>query len=202
MVVEVVKEIPKDIERVVLEEYYKFYCRLWDTKRIFARNIHFTRDKEKQRVKDLDIPEFLEAIKTITPKNSDINFMLLKQEGEGVIAVARFLKGKILHICDIVYLNYPTIAERKENFKNILDNLEEYATSLKLGDNFDVDSILCELPKYDELSLEAAKESNYTLLEEPIDSKRTYRTYLLTKDLRKREIDGQTLSRKKASGSN
>lgn len=192
--VEVLEKIPKIYERIVLSEYYKFFQELYGSKDILNKNISFTTDIYKLTDKELRNENFLEAYKVLENKNHNIKFVLLKGEEQELLAVARIRIDKnAIYVCDIIYTNYPTFAEKTTSF------IELYETFLIIANNYKKEYLEIEVPKTDEFTLDEAEYYGFSNTTEPNRISRNYSTIILTKDIRKKELNGQTRSRKQTN---
>lgn len=189
--IEVLEKIPKIYERAVLAEYYRFFQNLNGSKDIINKNLSFTTDAYKLTEKETRNECFLEAYKVLENKQRNIKFVLLKGEEQELLAVARIrIDENAIYICDIVYTNYPTITEQVSSFTGLYEAIKDIAN------NYQKDYIEIEVPKNDDFTLDEAEYYGFANTTEPNRITRNYKTVILTKELRKKELNGQTRSRK------
>lgn len=189
--IEVLEKIPKIYERTVLSEYYRFFQNLNGSKDIINKNLSFTTDAYKLTEKETRNESFLDAYKVLENNQRNIKFVLLKGEEQELLAVARIRIDEFaIYICDIVYTNYPTIAEQISSFTGLYEAIKDIAN------NYQKDYIEIEVPKNDEFTLDEAEYYGFANTTEPNRVTRNYKTVILTKEIRKKELNGQTRSRK------
>ncbi len=189
--IEVLEKIPKIYERTVLSEYYRFFQNLNGSKDIINKNLSFTTDAYKLTEKETRNENFLDAYKVLENNQRNIKFVLLKGEEQELLAVARIRIDEFaIYICDIVYTNYPTIAEQVSSFTDLYEAIEDIAN------NYQKDYIEIEVPKNDDFTLDEAEYHGFANTTEPNRVTRNYKTVILTKEIRKKELNGQTRSRK------
>lgn len=189
--IEVLEKIPKIYERAVLSEYYRFFQNLNGSKDIINKNLSFTTDAYKLTEKETRNENFLDAYKVLENNQRNIKFVLLKGEEQELLAVARIRIDEFaIYICDIVYTNYPTIAEQVSSFTGLYEAIKDIAN------NYQKDYIEIEVPKNDEFTLDEAEYYGFANTTEPNRVTRNYKTVILTKEIRKKELNGQTRSRK------
>lgn len=189
--IEVLEKIPKIYERAVLAEYYRFFQNLNGSKDIINKNLSFTTDAYKLTEKETRNECFLEAYKVLENKQRNIKFVLLKGEEQELLAVARIrIDENAIYICDIVYTNYPTITEQVSSFTDL------YEAVLDIANNYQKDYLEIEVPKNDDFTLDEAEYYGFANTTEPNRVTRNYKTVILTKEIRKKELNGQTRSRK------
>lgn len=189
--IEVLEKIPKIYERAVLYEYYRFFQNLNGSKDIINKNLSFTTDAYKLTEKETRNESFLDAYKVLENNQRNIKFVLLKGEEQELLAVARIRIDEFaIYICDIVYTNYPTIAEQISSFTDLYEAIEDIAN------NYQKDYIEIEVPKNDDFTLDEAEYYGFANTTEPNRVTRNYKTVILTKEIRKKELNGQTRSRK------
>ena len=189
--IEVLEKIPKIYERAVLAEYYRFFQNLNGSKDIINKNLSFTTDAYKLTEKETRNECFLEAYKVLENKQRNIKFVLLKGEEQELLAVARIrIDENAIYICDIVYTNYPTIAEQVSSFTDL------YEAVIDIANNYQKDYLEIEVPKNDDFTLDEAEYYGFANTTEPNRVTRNYKTVILTKEIRKKELNGQTRSRK------
>lgn len=189
--IEVLEKIPKIYERTVLSEYYRFFQNLNGSKDIINKNLSFTTDAYKLTEKETRNESFLDAYKVLENNQRNIKFVLLKGEEQELLAVARIRIDEFaIYICDIVYTNYPTIAEQVSSFTGLYEAIKDIAN------NYQKDYIEIEVPKNDDFTLDEAEYYGFANTTEPNRVTRNYKTVILTKEIRKKELNGQTRSRK------
>lgn len=189
--IEVLEKIPKIYERAVLAEYYRFFQNLNGSKDIINKNLSFTTDAYKLTEKETRNECFLEAYKVLENNQRNIKFVLLKGEEQELLAVARIRIDEFaIYICDIVYTNYPTIAEQVSSFTDL------YEAVIDIANNYQKDYLEIEVPKNDDFTLDEAEYYGFANTTEPNRVTRNYKTVILTKEIRKKELNGQTRSRK------
>ena len=189
--IEVLEKIPKIYERAVLAEYYRFFQNLNGSKDIINKNLSFTTDAYKLTEKETRNECFLEAYKVLENNQRNIKFVLLKGEEQELLAVARIRIDEFaIYICDIVYTNYPTIAEQISSFTDLYEAIKDIAN------NYQKDYLEIEVPKNDDFTLDEAEYYGFANTIEPNRVTRNYKTVILTKEIRKKELNGQTRSRK------
>ena len=189
--IEVLEKIPKIYERAVLAEYYRFFQNLNGSKDIINKNLSFTTDAYKLTEKETRNENFLDAYKVLENNQRNIKFVLLKGEEQELLAVARIRIDEFaIYICDIVYTNYPTIAEQVSCFTDLYEAIKDIAN------NYQKDYIEIEVPKNDDFTLDEAEYYGFANTTEPNRVTRNYKTVILTKEIRKKELNGQTRSRK------
>lgn len=189
--IEVLEKIPKIYERTVLSEYYRFFQNLNGSKDIINKNLSFTTDAYKLTEKETKNENFLDAYKVLENNQRNIKFVLLKGEEQELLAVARIRIDEFaIYICDIVYTNYPTIAEQVSSFTDLYEAIKDIAN------NYQKDYLEIEVPKNDDFTLDEAEYYGFANTTEPNRVTRNYKTVILTKEIRKKELNGQTRSRK------
>lgn len=192
--IEVLEKIPKIYERTVLSEYYRFFQNLNGSKDIINKNLSFTTDAYKLTEKETRNENFLDAYKVLENNQRNIKFVLLKGEEQELLAVARIRIDEFaIYICDIVYTNYPTIAEQVSSFTDLYEAIKDIAN------NYQKDYLEIEVPKNDDFTLDEAEYYGFANTTEPNRVTRNYKTVILTKELRKKELNGQTRSRKQTN---
>lgn len=189
--IEVLEKIPKIYERTVLSEYYRFFQNLNGSKDIINKNLSFTTDAYKLTERETRNENFLDAYKVLENNQRNVKFVLLKGEEQELLAVARIRIDEFaIYICDIVYTNYPTIAEQISSFTDLYEAIKDIAN------NYQKDYIEIEVPKNDDFTLDEAEYYGFANTTEPNRVTRNYKTVILTKEIRKKELNGQTRSRK------
>lgn len=192
--IEVLEKIPKIYERTVLSEYYRFFQNLNGSKDIINKNLSFTTDAYKLTEKETRNENFLDAYKVLENNQRNIKFVLLKGEEQELLAVARIRIDEFaIYICDIVYTNYPTIAEQVSSFTDLYEAIKDIAN------NYQKDYLEIEVPKNDDFTLDEAEYYGFANTTEPNRVTRNYKTVILTKEIRKKELNGQTRSRKQTN---
>lgn len=192
--IEVLEKIPKIYERAVLSEYYRFFQNLNGSKDIINKNLSFTTDAYKLTEKETRNENFLDAYKVLENNQRNIKFVLLKGEEQELLALARIRIDEFaIYICDIVYTNYPTIAEQVSSFTDLYEAIEDIAN------NYQKDYLEIEVPKNDNFTLDEAEYYGFANTTEPNRVTRNYKTVILTKEIRKKELNGQTRSRKQTN---
>ena len=192
--IEVLEKIPKIYERAVLAEYYRFFQNLNGSKDIINKNLSFTTDAYKLTEKETRNECFLEAYKVLENNQRNIKFVLLKGEEQELLAVARIRIDEFaIYICDIVYTNYPTISEQISSFTDLYEAIKDIAN------NYQKDYLEIEVPKNDDFTLDEAEYYGFANTTEPNRVTRNYKTVILTKEIRKKELNGQTRSRKQTN---
>lgn len=192
--IEVLEKIPKIYERAVLSEYYRFFQNLNGSKDIINKNLSFTTDAYKLTEKETRNENFLDAYKVLENNQRNVKFVLLKGEEQELLAVARIRIDEFaIYICDIVYTNYPTIAEQVSSFTDLYEAIKDIAN------NYQKDYIEIEVPKNDDFTLDEAEYYGFANTTEPNRVTRNYKTVILTKEIRKKELNGQTRSRKQTN---
>ena len=189
--IEVLEKIPKIYERTVLSEYYRFFQNLNGSKDIINKNLSLSTDAYKLTEKETRNENFLDAYKVLENNQRNIKFVLLKGEEQELLAVARIRIDEFaIYICDIVYTNYPTIAEQISSFTDLYEAIKDIAN------NYQKDYLEIEVPKNDDFTLDEAEYYGFANTTEPNRVTRNYKTVILTKEIRKKELNGQTRSRK------
>lgn len=192
--IEVLEKIPKIYERTVLSEYYRFFQNLNGSKDIINKNLSFTTDAYKLTEKETRNESFLDAYKVLENNQRNIKFVLLKGEEQELLALARIRIDEFaIYICDIVYTNYPTIAEQVSSFTDLYEAIKDIAN------NYQKDYLEIEVPKNDDFTLDEAEYYGFANTTEPNRVTRNYKTVILTKEIRKKELNGQTRSRKQTN---
>ena len=181
--------LPKEYERAIIEEYYKMYRDRDGFPQQIRGDVRYTADFSHLRKKDLRNQELMKAINAYTSiENSDIEFICYGED-EVITAVARIMKHcKNLHIIDMIFLYYPTLAEKCSYIKNLLDAANCYAYQSGC------ETISCEVAKNDGIAFDILSDLGYSLTPDLEKESRNYPTYILERQVFRR--DGQTRSRK------
>lgn len=197
------EQIPKEYERVILEEYYDFFANMYGTSStLFRGKKTFTTDRNKLSKKDKSdqiLAASIGALESVA-KAEDLEFVLNKESDGRISALARIRvrQDSDIHIADIIFLEYQNELEKKQIVKNMINFLEDYALKLNCQE------IYYEVPKSDYLGIELALENGLNYIEEPNKITSIYRTYLFFKDLNlsKENTNEWTLNRKQTKESN
>ena len=192
-------ELPKCYERIILEEYYKFFGYLNGKRTLLPKKINFTLNPNKQTPSSLLEENFNDAIAALKSIEQDnIEFVCLDDEDANIIALARIAKeDNSLHITDVIYLNYPNAVEKKQMLTELTIAIEHYAFS------FNLQMVLYEIPKFDSIGLEVAKEFGYKFIDESSRETIKYNTFLLEKEIPKLGKENEwTRSRKQRKEQN
>lgn len=188
-----VKKIPAKFERTVLEEYYKFFQNQNGERDILNKNLKFTMDKEKLTDKELHNKSFMDSRKTLENEHNDFTFLIVFNAEDRIQSVARiYITKEYIHICDIVYTNYPDAAEKLQLLNEIVQKVEEIAS-------LNEQEIVFEIPTNEKIATRFATTCGYRHM---AGDKDTYRTELFIKHIEKRKINEQTLNRKQRKESN
>lgn len=191
--INIVKKIPAKYERIVLEEYYEFYQFQHGKKDILSKNIKFTTNKEKLTEKEISNKSFMDSLKTVKNEEYKFLFLLSFDDERRLTSVTRIhISKEYIHVCDTVYTNYPDELEKLKILNEIIQKVEEIASL----NNQQIDF---EIPTNDEVTIYLVSAYGYNLLS---GDKRLFRTLVYTKNIKKRELDEQTLSRKQRKESN
>ena len=202
--IDIVREkLPKEYNRVVLEEYYKFFTNMYGTgHNLFRGPITYTMDESKLSKKDLTDPILTSSIGAVKSVYEDDNleFILYRESDNRISALARVRinENSDIHIAEVLFLEYQDYEEKIRIISDIISELEEYARSL------DCSTLYYEIPKYDKESLDIAFYNGFKGIEESKRVTSSQRTYLLSKPitLTRSNPDGCTLSRKQTKGIN
>lgn len=197
------EKLPKEYERVVLEEYYNFFANMYGTRNpLFRGRITYSTDESKLTPKDLSDPILTSSIGAIKSVCNDDNleFVLNREDDGRISAVARIRinKNSDIHIAEVLFLEYQTDEEKMQIISDFVRELEEYAKYQ------DCKEVYYEIPKFDEVGLDAAIFNGFYQVDEPKKITSAHRTYLFYKPISLTRIDpdGCALSRKQTSRSN
>ena len=181
--------LPKEYERAIIEEYYKLYKNRDGFPIPIRNDVRFTSDLSRLRKKDLNNPELMKAIDAYTSiENDNIEFICYGPD-DVITVIARIMLSKnYLHIIDILYLYYPSLAEKYSYIKNILDIANCY------GYKNHCETISCEVSKDDGITFDILTNLGYALTPEMEKESRNYPTYILERQTVRR--DGYTRSLK------
>ena len=181
------EKLPKEYERVILEEYYNFFQKLNGTNKFFPAKPNFTTDVDKQKLTSLHDEDFksaLDAYNSITC--DDIEFMLYIPR-DVVTAIARLkIDDTSLHITEIVFLDYPKRAEVVKATIKIISECLIYGAELNL------ETLYFEIPKFNETSLMVALNNGFNYYDEPISVRERNQTFLLEKEIIRRKENERT----------
>lgn len=200
--IEIVRDkLPKEYERVVLEEYYDFFTNMYgNMQKFFRGKITFSTDKSKLNQKDLADPILTSSIGALTSvtNNKDIEFVIYKEnQNASAVARIRVTRNSNIHVAEILFLDYQSEQEKMEIIDIILKRLELYAQTLNCQ------TLYYEIPKFDSLGIDVALSSGFKSIEEQNRVTSQFRTYVFYKDLElKREENGCTFSRKQREKQN
>ena len=200
--IEIVRDkLPKEYERVVLEEYYDFFTNMYgNMQKFFRGKITFSTDESKLNKKDLADPILASSIGVLASvsNNKDIEFVLYKENDRpSAIARIRVTRNSDIHIAEILFLDYQSEQEKNEIIEILLERLELYAQTLNCK------TLYYEIPKFDDLGTDVALSSGFKSIEEQNRVTSQFRTYVFYKDLElKREENGCTFSRKQREKQN
>ena len=202
--IDVVREkLPKEYERVVLEEYYKLFTNMYGTgPTLFRGPITYSLDESKLTKKDLAdqiLTSSIGAVKSVY-EDDNLEFILYRENDNRISALARIRinENSDIHIAETLFLEYQDYDEKIRIISDIISELEEYARSL------DCSILYYEIPKYDTESLDIAFYNGFKIVDEPQRITSSQRTYLLSKPIAlvRSNSDGCTLSRKQAKRTN
>mgnify|MGYP001859469171 CR=1 FL=1 len=202
--IDVVREkLPKEYERVVLEEYYKLFTNMYGTgPTLFRGPITYSLDESKLTKKDLAdqiLTSSIGAVKSVY-EDDNLEFILYRENDNRISALARIRinENSDIHIAETLFLEYQDYDEKIRIISDIISELEEYARSL------DCSILYYEIPKYDTESLDIAFYNGFKGIDESQRITSSQRTYLLSKPiaLTRSNPDGCTLSRKQTPRTN
>lgn len=182
--------IPKLAERTVIEEYYKFYQVVNAEKSLIHKKRTFTTNPEKLTEKDTSDKSLMDAIGTIRNDAEKFKFLLVYDDEKNLSAVARLIfNADNIHMGEIIYVNYPDILEKLTSLNEVINYLS------KLGLEYDVKDVSMELLNGDGALIKFAEGSGFS---NNSHDEFKYQTTILTKNVRKKDLNGPTLSRKQA----
>lgn len=185
------ENLPKEYERVILEEYYNFFQKFNGSSRFFQAKPNFTTNVDKQKLSSLhdeSFQETIDAYKSIL--NDNIEFMLYIPK-DVVTAIARIkIDDTSLHIAEIIFLDYP---KRDEVVKTTLKIISE---CLIYGAQLNLETLYFEVPKFDDVSLMIALNNGFKHHEEPISVREKEQTFLLEKEIIRRKENEWSRRRK------
>lgn len=182
--------IPKLAERMVIEEYYKFYQIVNAEKGLLPKKRTFTTNLKKLTEKDMGDISLVNAIDTVRNDAEDFKFLLVYDDEKNLSAVARLIfNTDNIHMGEIIYVNYPDILEKLTSLNEVINYLS------KLGLEYDVKDVSMELLNMDGALIKFAEGSGFY---NNTHDESKYQTIVLTKNVRKKDLDGPTLSRKQA----
>lgn len=197
------ERLPKEYERVILEEYYNLFTDMYGaTNPIFRGRKTFSTDESKLTKKDLLDPILTASIGALESVYEDDNleFVLNKESDGRISAVARIrvTEGSDIHIADVLFLEYQSDEEKEQIISAIIVELEEYARCLDCND------LYYEIPKFDDTGKYTAIKEGFTPINEPKKVTSAHRTYVFHKSLNliRGVSDGCTRSRKQTQGNN
>ena len=166
--------LPKEYERAIIGEYYKMYKEREGFPIPTSNDIRFTADLHRLRKKDLRNPELMKAIEAYTSIEDDNVEGICYGPNDVITAIARIIISEDnLHIIDIIYLYYPSLAEKYSYIKNILDIANCYGYSK--GCN----TISCAVNKNDSITFDILTNLGYELTPEMEKEASNYPTYIL-----------------------
>lgn len=191
-------KLPKEYERVVLEEYYKFLMAMYGANGFGKNNLKFTRDKSKLSRRELSDQLFLGALGILDSVETDDNIeLIVNKEDDGRISALsrlRVLDGNEIHIAEVLFLEYQTEEEQMAIMNEMFAKIEEYAQAL------DCSTLYYEVPKFAAFLIQFSLNKGFVPIEEPKKVTSVNRTYVFQKaiDLKRGECGGSTLSRKQS----
>lgn len=194
------EQIPKVIERVAIEEYYRLFCSIYGSK-LFAKfaNQKFTSDVSKLETKDWENNNLMLAIGAVVKSDDNVYYAIQKDEEGLPVAIGRFRLNSdgTTTVFDIIGLNYPTEDERKESMGAILAAIEDFVSIID-----DRKDLFYEVSKIDLETLALAESLGWVVFEEESKEVRNQRTLLLIKKERIRTDEGFSRSRRQAKECN
>lgn len=194
------EQIPKVIERVAIEEYYRLFCSIYGSK-LFAKfaNQKFTSDVSKLETKDWENNNLMLAIGAVVKSDDNVYYAIQKDEEGLPVAIGRFRLNSdgTTTVFDIIGLNYPTEDERKENMGAILAAIEDFVSIID-----DRKDLFYEVSKIDLETLALAESLGWVVFEEESKEVRNQRTLLLIKKERIRTDEGFSRSRRQTKECN
>lgn len=183
-------KIPKLAERTVIEEYYKFYQIINCEKGIFSKRRTFSTDAAKLTERDMNDRSLIDAIMTVRNEAENFKFLFIYDDEKNLSAVARFKFNKDnIHVCEIIFTNYPDVLEKLTSLNDVINYLYE------LGIEYDIKDISIELLNGEGSLIKFAEGAGFS---NNVHDESKYQTTVLTKNIRKKDLDGPTLSRKQA----
>lgn len=189
--IEIKNELPKEYERVVLEEYYNLFKNMYGiTFNPFRSERRFTTDREKLNEKDSVDPLMVSAIGALESLSIDENIKLLlyKEEDGRISSIARIriTPKSNIHIAEVIFLEYQSFAEKSNIIKEMINYLTDVASRIECLE------VSIEVPDYDEDILHIILDNDLKKLEEK--KSRFYHTKIYKRDIKKEHEC--TLSRK------
>lgn len=183
-------KIPKLAERTVIEEYYNFYQIVNYNKGLLPKRRTFSIDSEKLMGRDLNDNSLLDAIETVQNETDNFKFLLVYDDNKYLSAVARLkFNEDNIHMCEIIFTNYPNILEKLTSINDVINYLN------KLGIEYDVDNISLELLNSEVSLISFVNGAGFS---NDSHDEYKYQTTIFTKDIRKKDLDGPSFSRKQA----
>ena len=196
------EKLPKEYERVVLEEYYNFFSNMYgSTSNLFRGRKTFSTDRDKLTQKDLGdilLTSSIGALESVY-NDDDLEFVLYKEDDERISALSRVrvLEGNEIHIAEILFLEYQSDEEKEAIIVAIIKWLEEYARCLDCND------LYYEVPKFDNVGRNMAIKESFLPIDEPSKITSAHRTYVFHKSLNLvRETNGCTRNRQQTQRTN
>lgn len=181
-------DIPKLAERTVIEEYYKFYQVINADKGLISKRRTFTTDLTKLTEKDMSDKSLMDAITTVRNDSASLKFLLIYDDNKALSAVARLkFNEDNIHMCEIIFTNYPNILEKLVSLNEVINCLNE------LGIEYDVQDVSVELLNNEESLIKFVESTGFS---NNTHDESMYQTTVLTNNIRKKNLDGPTLSRK------
>lgn len=195
--IDIIREkLPKEYERVVLEEYYNFLLAMYGSSHLGRSSLKFTRDKSKHSRRELSDPLFGSALGILDSleNDNDLELIVNKEDDGRISAIARIrvIEGKEIHIAEILFLEYQDEIEKMTIMNEMFAKITEYASCLNCPD------VYYEIPKYADFLISFSLSEGFVPIEEPERVTSANRTYVLRKsvNLNRSGEDGCTLSRK------
>lgn len=183
-------KIPKLAERTAIEEYYKFYQVVNADKGLLPKRRTFTTNLKKLTDKDISDKSLMDAVATVKNEDENLKFLLVYDDEKNLSAVARLKFNKDnIHMCEIIFINYPDVLERLVSINEVINYLS------KLGIEYDVKDVSMELLNGDGSLIKFVESAGFS---NDLHDESKYQTTVLTKNIRKKDLDGPTLSRKQA----
>lgn len=197
------EKLPKEYERVVLEEYYNLFRDMYGASNPILRGRKtFSTDRSKLTEKDLADPILTSSIGTLesVARNDNIEFVLYKEDDGRISAIARIRvnEGKEIHIAEVLFLEYQDDEEKRKIINSLVATISEYAL------NLDCPELYYEIPKNDSLSISTVIEDGFGRIIESEKITSVYRTFVFYKTLmpKRRKSNEWTRSRQQRSGQN